>query len=392
MRKTLILLLISMLVLTLLAGCSKPPQDPEVPRLAGEKLDPLNPVAIIEMEAGGVIEVELYRDVAPNTVRNFIHLANKGFYNGLDFGLLLPDLLIIGGLSPEGEPRYRIPGEFSANGFTNDLSHTRGVITMYNGGHPDSASSEFMIMVKDAPHLDGHYATFGNVILGMDVVDRIAAGPSDEEGRALEPREIIKLVTVDAVGQAYEEPEKVEEWDTTLPNPVVTLEIEAGGVITIELYPAIALNTVRNFVDLVQNGYYDGLKFHRIIPGFMAQGGDPLGTGSGGPGHYIYGEFALNGIMNTLSHDRGVISMARGEHPDSAGSQFFIMVAPNPGLDGAYAGFGKVIEGMEIVDRIVSGPSDQAQNGLALEPREQIKKATVDTFGVDFAPPVVITP
>jgi len=224
------------------------------------------------------------------------------------------------------------------------------------------------------------------------VVDRIANGPANEEGWAIEPKEVMKKVTVDTVGQEYDEPEQVEVWDASQPNPVVTMEIEAGGIIKVELYPDVALNTVRNFVALVRDGFYDGLKFHRIIPGFMIQGGDPDGNGTGGPGHYIYGEFAANGIMNQLAHTRGVLSMARSQHNDSAGSQFFLMVADSPHLDGGYAGFGKVIEGMDIVDRIVNGPSDQAQNGLALEPREAIKKATVDTFGVDIGAPKLITP
>lgn len=173
-------------------------------------------------------------------------------------------------------------------------------------------------------------------------------------------------------------------------NPVVTMEIEAGGTVTVELYPQVAPNTVNNFIQLVKDGFYDGLKFHRIIPGFMIQGGDPRGNGTGGPGHSIRGEFAANGVKNDLKHNRGVLSMARSQHPDSAGSQFFLMVATSPHLDGSYAGFGKVIEGMEIIDRIVSGPSSQRQNGLALEPVEKIKKATVETFGEEYAAPEVI--
>lgn len=175
---------------------------------------------------------------------------------------------------------------------------------------------------------------------------------------------------------------------TKKPNPVVTIEMEAGGTIVIELYPKTAPNTVNNFIELVQSGYYDGLVFHRIMPGFMIQGGDPQGTGFGGPGYSIKGEFNLNNFKNSLSHLRGVVSMARsGLSYDSAGSQFFIMVADGPGLDGQYAAFGKVKTGMEVVLRIVNGPSDQTQNGLALEPREVMKKVTVDTFGVTYKPP-----
>ncbi|KMK76957.1 peptidylprolyl isomerase [Alkalihalobacillus pseudalcaliphilus] len=134
--------------------------------------------------------------------------------------------------------------------------------------------------------------------------------------------------------------------------PLVTMEMEDGGQVVIELYPEIAPKTVNNFVSLVEEGFYDGLTFHRIIPGFMIQGGDPAGNGTGGPGHTVEGEFASNGFDNDLLHETGVISMARSGHPDSAGSQFFIMVGASPHLDGDYAGFGQVIEGIEVVHEI----------------------------------------
>ena len=174
------------------------------------------------------------------------------------------------------------------------------------------------------------------------------------------------------------------------PKPVVTIEMAAGGMISIELNPDAAPNTVNNFIKLVQDGFYDGLVFHRIMPGFMVQGGCPDGNGTGGPGYSIMGEFTANGVRNSLRHERGVISMARGQLYNSAGSQFFIMHANATHLDGQYAAFGRVIAGMEVVDRIVNGPSDQAQNGLALEPREAMKKVTVDTFGVQYEAPAVI--
>lgn len=135
---------------------------------------------------------------------------------------------------------------------------------------------------------------------------------------------------------------------------IVTFEMENGDVMKAELYPDIAPKTVANFVELAEKGFYDGLIFHRVIPGFMIQGGCPDGTGMGGPGHTIPGEFTMNGFRNDLSHDRGVLSMARTMDPNSAGSQFFIMVAKSPHLDGQYASFGKIIEGLEIADKIVS--------------------------------------
>ena len=165
-------------------------------------------------------------------------------------------------------------------------------------------------------------------------------------------------------------------------NPIVKIEIENGGVITAELYPELAPNTVANFVNLVESGFYDGLIFHRVIPGFMIQGGDPQGTGMGGPGYSIKGEFARNGFReNTLRHTRGVLSMARSMMPNSAGSQFFIMHADAPHLDGDYAAFGKVTDGMDVVDRIAS-----TRTGMQDRPvvEQKIARATVDTFGETY--------
>ena len=167
-------------------------------------------------------------------------------------------------------------------------------------------------------------------------------------------------------------------------NPIVTIEMEDGGIIRAELYPEIAPNTVRNFVSLVKKGFYDGLIFHRVIPGFMIQGGDPQGIGIGGPGYSIRGEFAANGVKNDLSHKRGVLSMARAQDPNSAGSQFFIMHADGDFLDGQYAAFGQVTDGMDVVDRIAATKTDRRDM-----PKEEqrMKKVTVETFGVDYPEP-----
>ena len=165
-------------------------------------------------------------------------------------------------------------------------------------------------------------------------------------------------------------------------NPVATLAMEDGGVIVIELYPDIAPNTVCNFIELANSGYYDGLIFHRCIPGFMIQGGDPEGTGIGGPGYTIKGEFTANGFKNDLKHERGVISMARKSSPmDSAGSQFFIMVEDYPSLDGQYASFGKVISGMEVADAIVANETDVNDKPLV---DQVIKSIRVDTKGIEY--------
>ena len=167
-------------------------------------------------------------------------------------------------------------------------------------------------------------------------------------------------------------------------NPVVTFEMENGDIMKAELYPEVAPNTVNNFVSLVKKGFYDGLIFHRVISGFMIQGGDPEGTGIGGPGYSIKGEFAQNGVANNLVHDAGVLSMARAMHPDSAGSQFFIMHEDAPHLDGQYAAFGKLVEGEDVLDSIASIDTDWSDR-----PRtpQVMKTVTVDTFGVDYAEP-----
>ncbi len=167
-------------------------------------------------------------------------------------------------------------------------------------------------------------------------------------------------------------------------NPLVTIEMESGGQIVIELLPDVAPNTVNNFISLVQKGFYDGTIFHRVIPGFIIQGGDPEGTGRGGPGYTIKGEFAQNGVTNPLAHNRGVVSMARSRHFDSAGSQFFIMVDSAPHLDGAYAAFGRVVSGMDVVDAIVSVPTDAYNRPLQ---DQRMKKVTVDCKGVTYAEP-----
>ncbi len=167
-------------------------------------------------------------------------------------------------------------------------------------------------------------------------------------------------------------------------NPIVTSEMENGSSIKAELYPEIAPNTVNNFVSLVKKGYYDGLIFHRVIPGFMIQGGCPDGTGMGGPGYCIRGEFSQNGFQNSLKHTAGVLSMARAMAPDSAGSQFFIMHQDSPHLDGAYAAFGKVTEGMDTVDAIAKTPTDYSDKPLEAQ---KMARVTVETFGADYPEP-----
>ena len=177
---------------------------------------------------------------------------------------------------------------------------------------------------------------------------------------------------------------KIKEDTIMAQNPIVTIEMENGDIMKAELYPEIAPNTVNNFISLINKGYYDGIIFHRVIPGFMIQGGDPNGTGTGGPGYCIKGEFSQNGFKNDLKHTPGVLSMARTMVPDSAGSQFFIMHETSPHLDGQYAAFGKLIEGLEVVDKIARTRTDFRDAPLE---KQAMKKVTVETFGVDYPEP-----
>lgn len=170
-------------------------------------------------------------------------------------------------------------------------------------------------------------------------------------------------------------------------NPIVKFEMNDGSIFEAELYPDIAPNTVNNFISLVKKGFYDGLIFHRVIKGFMIQGGDPQGTGMGGPGYSIKGEFSNNGFTNDLKHTPGVLSMARAMDPDSAGSQFFIMYETSPHLDGSYAAFGKVINGLDVINTIADVRTDW--NDRPMED-QMIKSVTVDTFGVEYDEPVTI--
>lgn len=167
-------------------------------------------------------------------------------------------------------------------------------------------------------------------------------------------------------------------------NPIVTIEMENGDVMKAELYPEIAPNTVNNFISLVNKGFYDGVIFHRVIRGFMIQGGDPQGTGVGGPGYSIKGEFSYNGFANDLKHTKSVLSMARTMEPNSAGSQFFIMHETSPHLDGQYAAFGKVVEGEDIIDKIAAVATDYMDKPLE---EQKMKKVTVETFGQDYPEP-----
>ena len=331
----------------------------------------------------GDIIVRLRTDIAPITVKNFQKLVGEHFYDGLTFHRVYSGFMIQGG-DPDGDGSggsdETIKGEFLSNGVTNNLTHVRGVLSMARSTSYNSASSQFFIVHEDSPHLDGNYAAFGYVVSGMSTVDGIAgteveSNSSGEKSVPVNPVTIVKAVFVelsDGETQA----------DTSLTEPIIpevdqmdasqfaetdqtteyvkltvsyTDENSAArqGDIIVRLRADIAPITVKNFQKLVGEHFYDGLTFHRVYSGFMIQGGDPDGDGSGGSDETIQGEFSSNGVANRLSHVRGVLSMARrGNDSNSASSQFFIVHEDSDFLDGDYAAFGYVVSGMSTVDGI----------------------------------------
>ena len=341
----------------------------------------------------GIITLTLDETIAPITVQNFIKLANDGFYDGLTFHRIIDGFMIQGG-DPNGDGTGGSPetikGEFAANGVANSLPHVRGVISMARKSYPyDSASSQFFIMHKDSYNLNGQYAAFGWVTSGIEFVDEICEDTLvlDNNGTVKKKNQpvILSVRVVEkentgnnnsstnsgnngttnngstqnglleektaTYGEAFEANIGIDTTGHTLHNVEIT--IKNCGIITLTLDETIAPITVQNFIKLANEGFYDGLTLHRIIAGFMIQGGDPAGNGTGGSDEKIKGEFALNGVDNPLPHVRGVISMARRSSPyDSASSQFFIMHETSPHLDGSYAAFGWVTSGIEFVDEI----------------------------------------
>ena len=348
----------------------------------------------IEIEKYGTIALTLDADLAPVSVTNFINLANADFYDGLTFHRIMDGFMMQGG-DPEGSgsggSSQNIQGEFAANGFTNTLSHTRGIISMARATDPDSASSQFFIVHEDSTFLDGNYAAFGWVTDGMDVVDAVCTSAQvvDDNGTVLAKNQpVIKEVRV--IGELTDD--ALSTRPSTLDPSLLTIdsegllsgkhnveiEIEEYGTIALTLDADIAPVSVTNFINLVTDDFYDGITFHRIISGFMIQGGDPQGTGMGGSEQKIQGEFTANGIVNTLSHTRGVISMARTNDPNSASSQFFIMHEDSPHLDGSYAAFGWVTSGIEVVDAICESTPVQDGNGtVAKADQPRIKEIRI---------------
>ena len=380
-KKLLSLIFLSAMVLAFTA-CGKKEEPPDTPgdtltQNSGELLSGQYGVEI-EIEKYGTVALTLDADLAPVTVTNFINLANADFYDGLTFHRIIGGFMMQGG-DPEGTgmggSAQTIQGEFAANGITNTLNHTRGVISMARTEDPNSASSQFFIVHEDSTFLDGSYAAFGWVTEGMEIVDAICTSTKVEDGNGTvlaKNQPVIRDIRVTGEIDSTQNPGNNTQ-DTALltrnsegllsGKHNVEIEIEEYGTIALTLDADMAPVTVTNFINLVKDNFYDGLTFHRIISGFMMQGGDPEGTGMGGSKQNIQGEFVANGIVNTLSHTRGVISMARTNDPNSASSQFFIMHEDSPHLDGSYAAFGQVTSGIEVVDAICKNTPVQDGNG-----------------------------
>ena len=395
-KKLLSLIFLSAMVLAFTA-CGRKEETPDTPgdtltQNSGELLSGQYGVEI-EIEKYGTVALTLDADLAPVTVTNFINLANADFYDGLTFHRIIGGFMMQGG-DPEGTgmggSQQTIQGEFAANGITNTLNHTRGVISMARTEDPNSASSQFFIVHEDSTFLDGSYAAFGWVTEGMEIVDAICTSTKVEDGNGTvlaKNQPVIKDIRVTGEIDSTQNPGNNTQ-DTSLltrdsegllsGKHNVEIEIENYGTIALTLDADMAPVTVTNFINLVKDNFYDGLTFHRIISGFMMQGGDPEGTGMGGSEQNIQGEFAANGIVNTLSHTRGVISMARANVPNSASSQFFIVHEDSTFLDGNYAAFGQVTNGIEVVDAICENTPVQDGNGtVAAADQPKIKEIRI---------------
>ncbi len=387
-------LLLAVLTVFSTVSCSKEPEKNDDPTpseayLAAEEKLAQRDVAYVTMEIEGIGDIKLALDAtaAPNTVRHFLKLVNEGFYDGLSFYAAIEDFVIQGGdpdfdangvyKDDNGNP-VCIEGEFLYNGYQgNDIKHERGVISMIRWNPADSASCQFFICNatnESVSSIDGYYAAFGYVMDGMDVVDKITeSGENANVQTQIIPKDKqIKIKRVYVNGEVDLDLDEVQhlksgecEYVTrdVTGRDIVYVEITFKGYGTVKLLldRTTAPITVDNFVSLVNAGFYDGLTIHRSIENFMIQGGDPDGDGTGGntdsEGNKleIKGEFSSNGWENDILHKRGVISMARAEDPDSASSQFFIMNADATHLDGSYAAFGYVVEGLRVIDAVTRG-------------------------------------
>ncbi|MBR6563316.1 MAG: peptidylprolyl isomerase [Clostridia bacterium] len=412
MKRIIAFLLLTVMALTCFSAC----KDDTIETTTTTIEDNKTYYAVIEIVDYGTITVELDQTQAPVTVKNFVKLAESGFYDGLTFHRIMEGFMMQGG-DPKGDgtggSTDKIIGEFTSNGHKNTISHKRGVISMARSKAMNSASSQFFIVHEDSAFLDGDYAAFGCVVEGMDVVDKVctSAKPIDGNGSiAKSAQPVIKSITIrvedkkpgidlgtntetsstvsnDSSDVSDESEVSKEDISTSLDKTKIyyaTIDIKDYGTVKIKLDQDEAPITVENFVLLAESGFYDGLTFHRIMEGFMMQGGDPKGDGTGGSDKSIVGEFSGNGYDNDISHLRGVISMARAQHPDSASSQFFIVHKDSTFLDGLYAAFGYVTDGMDVVDAICEAAEPTDGNGsIAKDKQPIINSITIETVEIE---------
>ena len=365
------------------------------------------PLAVLET-GRGEIGISFFGDKAPEHVRNFLHHVRGGLYEGTSFHLVVPGSEIHGGdpntknADPaddgQGGHSYKGEGAFLKAEF-NDVKHVRGIVSMDLGEGPDSAGSRFRILLKDRPDLDGNRTAFGRMIFGLEAADEISKQPGTgvpgAEGVIPAERQVVKKTRVDYVTPAqllaapYEAERRrvIEALKLPKGKQHVAIIETTQGTITLKFFPEKAPMHVHNFLSFCRSGFYEGTYFHRVFPGFMIQGGnpntkddDPANDGAGG--HSYLGEKTfLQAEFNDVNHVRGILSMARLETPDTAGSQFFIMVAANAGLNGKYSAFGKVVSGLSVVDKIVAEPGEPLPAGGVNPARHQvIKKATVEVW------------
>lgn len=365
---------------------------------------------VVRLETGeGEIALGLRGDKAPEHVRNFLHHVRAGLYDGTAFHRVVPGGLVHGGdpLTRDADPANDGTGGHASGGEgttlpmePNDLPHLRGTLAMFHGEDPDSAGSQFMILLKAHPEMDGAFTAFGEVVLGLEVAGAIASRPGAARpgGDGVTPAkpQILRKAVVEwwspsrIADAAYlaEKAQVLEALKTPRGRQHVAILETTQGTIYIKFFPDKAPVHVHNFLEHCRSGFYEGTYFHRVFPGFMIQGGDPntkdddkANDGQGGYGYRGEGTF-LRAEFNDVNHVRGVLSMARSADPDSAGSQFFIMVADNPGLDGKYSAFGQVISGMRVVDKIVSQPGTPIPGAGGNNPDrpQRIERATVEIW------------
>lgn len=393
MKKTIGLLLVLLVLLALVTSCDvkKEEKDPYADHVAPKaedidlthikdksqisESDTVTDWVVFEIEDYGDIVIRLYPEVAPRTVTNFKRLVKAGFYDGTIFHRVVEYVLIQGGDplgTGYGGSSERITGEFSSNGFENNLSHKRGVISMAReDSDNNSASSQFFICQMDYQGFDGAYASFGYVVYGMDVVDKIASAESDLYGKPSEDIVLKRAYFANVAEYEGKEAVKFEDIDLSTidsldgvtvsdtPTDYVMIDVKGFGKIVIRLFPEVAPITVEAFKSRVLGDFYTSTVFHRVIENFMIQGGDVDGDGFGDlDDPTIFGEFTSNGFENNLKHIRGVVSMARSNHPNSATSQFFICQKEYAYGDGNYAAFGFVVYGMDVVDAIAATEVD----------------------------------